>query len=100
VTRTKPSPDLYLSACEGLKVAPSEAIAFEDSLNGLRAAKGAGLYSVATPNSITAHLPLEPEADLLLPSLADLSLPDLLDRASSRSDRSDAHFLHSLAPSV
>ncbi len=102
VTRTKPSPDLYLSACEGLGVAPGEAVAFEDSLNGLRAAKAAGLYSVATPNAITKFLPLEPEADLFLPSLADLSLPDLLNRATlpASSDRPTTGFSPSSVASV
>ena len=68
----------YLSAdIMGLRA--DEAIAFEDSPNGLRAAKGAGLYCVAVPNPVTATLAFD-EADLVLESLADLPLDELLDR--------------------
>jgi HAD superfamily hydrolase (TIGR01509 family) len=77
--RPKPAPDLYLEAVEALGVLPSEAIAFEDSANGISAAKAAGLYCVAIPNPLTAGLRLD-HADLRLGSLADLPLADLIDR--------------------
>jgi len=77
--RAKPRPDLYLEALDRLGLAPDEAIAFEDSPNGLRAAKAAGLYCVAVPNPVTATLAFD-DADLVLESLADLPLDELLDR--------------------
>ena len=77
--RAKPRPDLYLDALDQLAVGADEAIAFEDSPNGVRAAKAAGVFCVAIPNPITAALTLE-EADVVLESLADLPLPDLLAR--------------------
>jgi HAD superfamily hydrolase (TIGR01509 family) len=77
--RAKPRPDLYVEALEQLGLEPHEAIAFEDSLNGVRAAKAAGLFCVAVPNPITQSFPLA-EADLLLESLEDLPLRELLDR--------------------
>jgi len=77
VDRTKPDPALYLAALAGLNVLADEAIAFEDSLNGVLAAKRAGLFCVVVPNSMTRHLPLD-EADLRLISLADLQLKDLV----------------------
>lgn len=77
--RAKPQPDLYIEALEQLGLEPHEAIAFEDSPNGIRAAKAAGLACVAVPNSITAALALD-EADLVLESLADVPLPQLLER--------------------
>lgn len=76
VAQVKPDPALYLRAVETLKVKPHEAIAMEDSLNGLRAAQAAGLFCVAVPNPMTQHLPLH-EADLLLSTLAALSLKSL-----------------------
>jgi HAD superfamily hydrolase (TIGR01509 family) len=79
VARTKPAPDLYLAAVERLGVAPGQAVALEDSPNGVRAAKAAGLYAVAVPNPVTALMDLS-HADLVLPSLAALPLPDLLAR--------------------
>jgi HAD superfamily hydrolase (TIGR01509 family) len=75
--RAKPAPDLYLEALEGLRLGPDEAIAFEDSLHGVQAAKAAGLFCVAVPNPVTASLALD-EADLVLQSLADLPLDELL----------------------
>jgi len=77
--RAKPRPTLYLEALDALELEPHEAIAFEDSPNGVRAAKAAGLVCVAVPNPITATLALD-EADLVLDSLADLPLADLLER--------------------
>jgi beta-phosphoglucomutase-like phosphatase (HAD superfamily) len=58
VARTKPAPDLYLAAVEALGVAPHKAVAFEDSLNGIAAAKAAGLLCVAVPNALTAGIDL------------------------------------------
>jgi beta-phosphoglucomutase-like phosphatase (HAD superfamily) len=58
-------------------VRAQEAIAFEDSPNGVLAAKRAGLYCVAVPNPLTKQLSLE-GADLVLDSLADLPLEELI----------------------
>jgi HAD superfamily hydrolase (TIGR01509 family) len=77
VVRTKPDPALYLAALEGLGLASTEAIVLEDSPNGVLAAKRAGLYCVAVPNTLTANLPLD-HADRRLRSMADLSLTQLL----------------------
>jgi putative hydrolase of the HAD superfamily len=77
--RAKPQPALYLEALEALGLKPEEAIAFEDSLNGIRAAKAAGIFCVAVPNPITQTFALN-EADLLLESLEDLPLSELLER--------------------
>ena len=77
--RAKPRPDLYLEACDLTGVPPAEAIAFEDSPNGVRAAQAAGIFCVAIPNDVTRDLGLE-EADLVLDSLADLPPAELLAR--------------------
>ena len=77
VGRTKPAPDLYLSAVDALGVAPNEAVAFEDSMNGIAAAKDAGLLCVAVPNALTAEMDLS-RADLRLASLAETPLERLL----------------------
>jgi len=77
--RAKPRPTLYLDALAALGLAPDEAIAFEDSLNGVRAAKGAGLFCVAVPNPITATFALD-EADLVIESFEDLPLAELLEQ--------------------
>jgi putative hydrolase of the HAD superfamily len=79
VDRAKPQPALYLEALDALGLQPSEAIAFEDSLNGIRAAKAAGIFVVAVPNPITETFALD-EADLLLASLEEVPLDELLSR--------------------
>ncbi len=60
VEQGKPSPDVYLLACERLGVSPAASAAIEDSANGIRAAVGAGLIVVAVPNP---HFP--PDEDSL-----------------------------------
>jgi HAD superfamily hydrolase (TIGR01509 family) len=79
VVNTKPDPDLYLAVCACLDVLPGEAIALEDSANGIAAAKAAGMRCVAIPNPMTAGLDLS-AADLRLDSLADVSVAELLER--------------------
>jgi HAD superfamily hydrolase (TIGR01509 family) len=78
-TRAKPSPVMYLEALEVLDVDATEAIVFEDSPNGVRAARAAGIFTVAIPNAVTRDYGLD-EADLVLDSLAELSPDELLAR--------------------
>jgi HAD superfamily hydrolase (TIGR01509 family) len=74
VARGKPAPDVYLEAARRLGVAPTHAAAIEDSENGIRAAKAAGMRVVAIPNP---HFrPAEEalaQADVVLDSLAELT---------------------------
>lgn len=77
VSRAKPLPLLYLEALGRLGLQAHEAVAFEDSPNGVRAAKAAELYCVAVPNGVTAALGLD-EADLVVPSLDALPFERLL----------------------
>ena len=60
-----------------LAVQKEAAVVFEDSLNGVRAAKSAGIFVVAVPNPLTIRFGVD-GADLTVKSLADLSLDDLL----------------------
>jgi HAD superfamily hydrolase (TIGR01509 family) len=48
VAAKKPAPDVYLLALEGLGLAANQCIAFEDTVNGLSSAQGAGLRCVLT----------------------------------------------------
>lgn len=52
VEHSKPRPDIYLMACESLGVAPTQAMAIEDSPNGIRAAYSAGMVPVMVPDLI------------------------------------------------
>ena len=80
VSHIKPHPELYLKAVEALGLKPSEVIAFEDSPNGIKAAKAAGLFCVAVLNPITRQLDTN-HADLVLDSLAGVSLDSLIEKA-------------------
>jgi HAD superfamily hydrolase (TIGR01509 family) len=75
--RIKPNPDLFLLALSRLGIPKEAAIVFEDSPNGVTAAKRAGIYVVAVPNDVTSALTIE-GADLTLRSLSDMPLSVLL----------------------
>ncbi len=77
VQHAKPQPDLYLAALDCLDVPAEQAIALEDSPNGVRAAQAAGIFCIAIPNQLTELLSLD-HAGLRLKSLADMPLERLL----------------------
>jgi HAD superfamily hydrolase (TIGR01509 family) len=77
--RTKPNPDLFLTALNQLQAQKDEAVVFEDSPNGVKAANRAGIFVVAVPNPLTSKLKIE-GANLTLSSLADLSLSGLMSK--------------------
>lgn len=80
--RCKPSPILYLEALAQLGVGTDEAIALEDSTNGIAAAKAAGIFTVAFPNPVTSGSDLS-AADVVVHSLEDVPLRSLLERAAA-----------------
>ena len=75
VPRGKPWPDVYLEAARRLGVDPVRCGAVEDSHNGIRSAKAAGMRVVAVPN---AHYPPDDEAlelaDVVVPSIDELQV--------------------------
>lgn len=73
VKKVKPDPELFLKACAGVGVKPSEAIAFEDSYHGAVSAKKAGLFCVVVPNEVTKGLTFDDDVDLKLMSLDETS---------------------------
>jgi HAD superfamily hydrolase (TIGR01509 family) len=74
VPRGKPAPDVYLEAARGLGVPPERCAAVEDSRNGIRSARAAGMKVIAIPNP---HFPPGEDslalADVTLGSLAELT---------------------------
>jgi HAD superfamily hydrolase (TIGR01509 family) len=79
----KPAPDLFTLTLLDLGLGPDEAIVFEDSPNGIRAAQAAGIYCIAVPNSVTRHLDTS-FADEHLDSLAQITLAELLGRLNAK----------------
>ncbi|TDC79224.1 HAD family hydrolase [Streptomyces hainanensis] len=76
-TLPKPAPDLYHEALRRLGLSPEEAIAFEDSPTGIRAARAAGVRCVTVPNDMTAELDLT-HADLRVESFRHVDLAEII----------------------
>ena len=76
VEHGKPEPDVYLEAARRLDAEPGSCLVVEDSYNGVRAARAAGMTVVLVPNASIPPAPgAEALADLVLARLADLD-PD------------------------
>lgn len=90
VEKVKPAPDLYVKAANQLSISPGEAIAFEDSLNGLTAAVAAGLTCVIVPNPVTETLLFKDHA-MRLKSMAEISLRDVINQIEERPDNKFAN---------
>lgn len=75
IANGKPAPDIYLEAARQLGVPPARCAGVEDSANGLRAVKAAGMYAIAVPSP---GFPLPDDAlalaDRVLPSLEAFSV--------------------------
>ena len=72
VTNSKPEPDIYLMACERLGVNPREAMAIEDSFNGIRSAYRAGMYPVMIPDLMQPDEEMQNISGVILNSLCDV----------------------------
>jgi len=81
VARGKPAPDVYLEAARRRGVDPQRCVAVEDSQNGIRSAKSAGMRVIAVPNP---HFPPDEEAladaDVVLRSISELT-PEVIEPA-------------------
>jgi beta-phosphoglucomutase-like phosphatase (HAD superfamily) len=74
VEHKKPAPDVYLAVLRKLDIHARHCVAIEDSVNGLRSAKAAALFTVVAPTYWTEHEDFS-EADLMLPSLGSREAP-------------------------
>ncbi len=82
VPQVKPAPDLFLAALSGLGLNSPEAIVFEDSPNGITAARRADIFTVAIPNIVSNRLNTS-HANLVLPRIDALPLSELLQNAET-----------------
>lgn len=73
----KPAPDVYLTTAKKLGVDPIECIVFEDSINGMLAAKAAGMACVSVPSVFDKDRQELAKADMVLSSLTEFSLEQL-----------------------
>ena len=70
VSKKKPDPEIYNLAKERLGLDGTQCVVIEDSRNGLRSAKAAGMYCVVTTSGYTADEDFS-EADAVHPELGD-----------------------------
>jgi HAD superfamily hydrolase (TIGR01509 family) len=76
--KSKPSPDVYLLAAKKIGVSPAGCIVFEDSPNGLSAAKSAGMFCVVIQSDSEIIKELS-AADHLIQSFRDITMAKLID---------------------
>ncbi|MCR4587823.1 MAG: HAD family phosphatase [Lachnospiraceae bacterium] len=69
VKRSKPDPEIYLLACEGIGVLPERAYAIEDSYNGVRSAHAGGLKVIMVPDLLPANDEMQALAEIILKDL-------------------------------
>ncbi|HEX9246377.1 MAG TPA: HAD family phosphatase [bacterium] len=77
VPRAKPAPDVYLLAARRLGAPPEACAALEDSTNGVRAAKAAGMACVAVPSALTRPMDFS-AADLVVSSLEEVTVETIV----------------------
>jgi HAD superfamily hydrolase (TIGR01509 family) len=77
VKRLKPYPDIYLEAARRLGVAPAACCVIEDAINGVQAAKSAGMRCVAVTTSFPAEELKAAGADVVKASISEIALQDL-----------------------
>jgi len=77
VKKVKPFPDLFLLSLLRLGITKNEAIVFEDSFNGVSAAKTAQVFTIAIPNPVTKSFNFK-NADIVFDSLTEISLSELI----------------------
>lgn len=70
IQRSKPDPEIFLAACNGLHVSPQACIGIEDAQAGIDAINASGMRSVGIGSTLTG-------ADLLLPTTEFLTWPRL-----------------------
>lgn len=72
VQNGKPAPDIYLKACKELGVEPSDAVAVEDSINGIKSAGTAGLYPVMVVDLIQPNDEIRPYVKKVYNNMTEL----------------------------
>ena len=69
VGRSKPAPDIFLLAARRLDLEPARCFVIEDSYNGIRAARAAGMRPIMVPDLLAPDDEMRETAEAILPSL-------------------------------
>ena len=76
VSCSKPDPEIYMTSVEKLGLSANECVAVEDSLNGLKSAKRAGLYTIMVPDRVAPNEETALVSDYVFKSLKDITEND------------------------
>ncbi|MFC1597937.1 HAD family hydrolase [Patescibacteria group bacterium] len=76
VAAPKPAPDVFLEAAKQLGADPSKCVGIEDSTNGVRSLKAAGMKAIATPDHLLKDHPVFSQADVVHSALKEITLED------------------------
>jgi|SRR5579864_2613991 len=77
VSQGKPDPAIFRLACERVAVQPSEALVFEDSVSGVRAAKSAGMRCIGVANNGVIPILLQAGADHIISDFSGITFDEL-----------------------
>lgn len=72
VLHSKPNPEIYQIAVKSLGLSPSDCVCVEDSYNGIKSGKAAGLRTIMIPDRVKPDQEILKQVDLLLESLLDI----------------------------
>lgn len=72
VSKSKPDPEIFLTACRELGVNPDKTMAIEDSHNGIRAAAAAKMRTIMVPDLMPVTEEMEALTEIILPSLLEV----------------------------
>lgn len=78
ITHSKPDPEIFLKAVEGVEEDMSRVVVIEDSYNGIKAADAAGMIAVMVPDMLEADEEMQQKADYIVDDL--LQVIDLLEK--------------------
>ena len=72
IERSKPAPDIFLAAAEALGAKAEDCFVIEDSFNGVRAGKAAGMHTLMVPDMVPPDREMKEKAEAILPSLNEV----------------------------
>lgn len=72
ITRSKPDPEIFLTAAKRIGADPASCFVIEDSYNGIRAAHAAGTHAIMVPDILQPDEEIRGLAEVVLPSLVEV----------------------------
>ena len=69
VTRSKPDPEIFLTAAARFGVRPEDCFVIEDSFNGIRAAHAGGFRAIMVPDMLPPDAEMEEKAEIIVKDL-------------------------------